>query len=543
MSSEYKGKEPDDDVVATSLAKALVKSLGLGETPPAALVDAYLAVLRGGACAEVRQELEALASTLDPRLASGDPREDATPLVLRADVTPGRTLAYLRVMDDAEKKFESYVRELFVARALPWALDEQADYLVNLRLDEGEPEPQKLKALRTFARQRSMVLTGGPGTGKTYALRALLWVGCSAGAIAPEDFRLLAPTNRGAREMARTLQDTLADLRETPWELAAKSLLRRLPTPITIHRALLNRDDLAQAKCVVVDEASMVDLVLFSRLLESLDRTKASLLIVGDPDQLPSVDVGTVLADLCHPSVFFSAHSTIRLSGSKRNKNKIVIDLADAVRNGKPEALVESGRCRSLDLEAILQEVCAAEAPFARLRDMAKGAESGWQTSALSLVKKVRVLCSLKVGPLGATKLSNAIMRKLGMSSPDDDGCVIMVTQNDAALGVVNGEVGIVSGGRVVLEDAESGYRSLSLSELPDYELAYASTIHKAQGAEYESVVIVVAESSKESFLSCELLYTAITRTKGEFVIFADPDSIKKLKPVKRASGLEARLR
>ena len=106
-----------------------------------------------------------------------------------------------------------------------------------------------------------MVLTGGPGTGKTYALRALLWAGCSAGAISPEDIRLLAPTNRGAREMARTLQDTLADLRETPWELAAKSLLRRLPAPITIHRALLNRDDLAQAKCVVVDEASMVDLV------------------------------------------------------------------------------------------------------------------------------------------------------------------------------------------------------------------------------------------------------------------------------------------
>ncbi len=543
MSSDYKGKEPEDDVVATSLAKALVSSLGLPEAPPSALVDAFLAVLRGGACAEVRQEMASLAASLDPRLASLDPLEDDTPLVLKADVIPGRTLAYLRVMDDAEKKFEAYVRELFVSREQPWVLDERADYLVGLRLDEGEPEPQKMRALRAFARQRSMVLTGGPGTGKTYALRAMLWLGCTAGGIPPEDFRLLAPTNRGAREMSRTLQETLAALGDSAWEKEAKSLLSRLPTPLTVHRALLNRDDLTQAKCVVVDEASMVDLVLFSRLLDSLDRTKASLLVVGDPDQLPSVDVGTVLADLCHLSVFFAAHSTIRLSGSKRNKNKTVIDLADAVRSGNPEALVESGRCRSLELEAILHEVCAPEAPFARLRDMAKGAESGWQMSVLSLVKKIRVLCSLKVGPLGATKLSNAIMRKLGISSPDDDGSVIMVTQNDAALGVVNGEVGIVAGGRVILEDAEGGYRSLSLSELPDYELAYASTIHKAQGAEYESVVIVIAESSKESFLSCELLYTAITRTKGEFVIFADPESIKKLKPVKRASGLAARLR
>lgn len=543
MSSTYAGKEPEDDAIALALAQALTQALGLAGGPPSAVIDAYLAMLRGGACAEVSGKPAALAQSLDPRLATAASDNDQAPLVLKLGLQPEHTLVYLRVMDDAERKFEAYVRELFVPRATPWKFDEQAPYLASLRLDEGDAEPQKLKALRRLAQQRSIVLTGGPGTGKTYALRALLWLAGIPGGIAPADIRLLAPTNRGAREMASTLQDTVMALGTESWELEAKALLTGLPAPRTIHRALLDRDDLAKARCVVVDEASMVDLVLFSRLLEAVDRQQVSLLIVGDPDQLPSVDVGTVLADLCHSSVFFADTAIVRLAGSKRNKDKAIVALAESVCGGNPGALVDAGYCRTIDSEAILKEACDVDGPFAKIRELAMERKDGWEIQALALTKKLRVLCSLRVGPLGAVKLSGAIMRKLGLSSAEDDGCVIMVTQNDVALGVVNGEVGVVAGGRVVLADAAEGFRTLALSELPAYELAYASTIHKAQGAEYQKVIIVIPDSAKDAFLSCELLYTAITRTKGSFVIFGDGASIRKLQPVKRASGLAARLR
>jgi exodeoxyribonuclease V alpha subunit len=134
-------------------------------------------------------------------------------------------------------------------------------------------------------------------------------------------------------------------------------------------------------------------------------------------------------------------------------------------------------------------------------------------------------------------------MKKLGLKSVDDDGAIIMVTRNDTAQGVVNGEIGVVADGRVYFSAGDDEVRSLALSELPDYELAYASTIHKAQGGEYDRVIIVIGKSEQDAFLSRELLYTAITRAKTSYEVYGSLEAIKALKPVQRASGLAARLR
>jgi len=302
------------------------------------------------------------------------------------------------------------------------------------------------------------------------------------------------------------------------------------------------RDALKKAELVVVDEASMVDLNLFRKLLEGIDRSKATLLIIGDPNQLPSVDIGSVLLDISNPKVGFFESTVARLHGSERS-NPEIVNVAEAVNDGKFDALEADGHRHELELAKVVAEATSEAGPFVKIRELCVARPEGWAAEALALTKQLKVLCSHRSGPQGSVALSEKVMKKLGLKSVDDDGAIIMVTRNDPAQGVVNGEIGVVADGRSFFSAGDDEVRSLALSELPDYELAYASTIHKAQGGEYDRVIIVIGKSEQEAFLSRELLYTAITRAKTSYEVYGSLEAIKALKPVQRASGLAARLR
>ena len=540
-----RSKVPEQDV-AQALADRLIKALPAGTNVSVELLtEAYRSVLRGATCARLtEEELEALLGEGFQKVlaaAAKDSHGAESPLVIANDIDGAvtKSLIYLRAMDEAEEELRDMIMEVCQPREIPWPYDLAAPYLKFLALDQGKSRG-KLPALEKLSRRRFVVLTGGPGTGKTYALKAFLWLALGAGKIEPGRIQLMAPTNRAARVMSEVVDKTIVQAGVVDQRFA--ELLRGIPRATTIHRMLGERDALKKAELVVVDEASMVDLNLFRKLLEGIDRSKATLLIIGDPNQLPSVDIGSVLLDISNPKVGFFESTVARLHGSERS-NPEIVEVAEAVNEGKFEVLEAHGHRHELELVKVVAEATSEAGPFIKIRELSSVRQEGWETKALALTKGLKVLCSHRSGPQGSVALSEKVMKKLGLSSADDDGAIIMVTRNDPAQGVVNGEIGVVADGRAYFSAGEDEFRSLALSELPDYELAYASTIHKAQGGEYDRVIIVIGKSEQEAFLSRELLYTAITRAKTSYDVYGSKDAINALKPVKRASGLAARLR
>lgn len=540
-----RSKVPEQDV-AQALASRLIQALPVGaDVSVELLTEAYRSVLRGATCARLTDEElkgllgEGFRKTMAAAAKVSHGAE--SPLVIAKDIDGAvtKSLVYLRAMDEAEEELRDMIMEVCQPRDVPWSYDLAAPYLQSLALDAGKSKG-KLPALAKLSKRRFIVLTGGPGTGKTYALKAFLWLALGAGKVEPGRIQLMAPTNRAARVMSEVVDKTIVHAGLVDQGFAAS--LRGIPRATTIHRMLGERDALKKAELVVVDEASMVDLNLFRKLMEGIDRSKATLLIIGDPNQLPSVDIGSVLLDISNPKVGFFESTVARLHGSERS-NPEIVNVADAVNEGKFEALEADGHRHELELAKVIAEATTEDGPFVKIRELCGSRPEGWAADALALTKLLKVLCSHRSGPQGAVALSEKVMKKLGLKSVDDDGAIIMVTRNDPAQGVVNGEIGVVADGRVYFSAGDDEVRSLALSELPDYELAYASTIHKAQGGEYDRVIIVIGKSEQEAFLSRELLYTAITRAKTSYEVYGSLEAIKALKPVQRASGLAARLR
>jgi exodeoxyribonuclease V alpha subunit len=156
---------------------------------------------------------------------------------------------------------------------------------------------------------------------------------------------------------------------------------------------------------------------------------------------------------------------------------------------------------------------------------------------------QLRLLCSHRVGPMGSLALSRLIMEQLKIASPQDDGAIIMVTRNDLDLGITNGEIGIVSGDRAYFQSGEE-IKAFGLAQLPEYLPAFATTIHASQGSQFGKVVVVLGKTSKDDFISRQMVYTAVTRAEREVVLLAEDGAVSSAlkNPIGRASGLQYRL-
>jgi exodeoxyribonuclease V alpha subunit len=448
-------------------------------------------------------------------------------------------------------------------------------------------------ALRAALTQPLAVITGGPGTGKTALIvgivRALRHLG-----LASEDIALAAPTGRAANRIAESLA-------------AAGVEADGAPVPRTLHRLLGYRGGRAAARAgefrhhenyplphaaVLVDEASMVDLGLMERLVRAL-RPDTRLVLVGDADQLPSVDAGAVFREL-------GAHA-VRLTESHRQDPSApagasVLAAARAVLAGDTAALAIPARTRPADLAWSGFEHLAPAAPSHERRLLAAFAEHwvrarvhslpGYAELArrdyrltgtaepfaaddaaalLSLVRhhqSLRVLCVTRGagGPAGAEALNVALARHaataLGDAAADGDapapGTPVLMIRNDYDRGLFNGDQG------VVVRAAPQGEptrlvavfpRAAGLAAFPyeglrdDLRVAYATTVHKAQGAELDHVALVLPDRDLP-LLSRELLYTALTRARQSAVVVGRADllALAAGRPLERASGLAARL-
>ncbi|WP_290886924.1 exodeoxyribonuclease V subunit alpha [Arenimonas sp.] len=425
-------------------------------------------------------------------------------------------------------------------------------------------------AVSAVGGRRFLVLTGGPGTGKTTTvLRMLLRLqrdGAAGAGIA-----VAAPTGKAAQRLVQSLRQESERLRghlSPDWRPALEAL--PMAEALTVHRLLgwspaINAywrgpDTPVDAGIVVIDEASMLDLSQLRALLRAL-REDAVLVLVGDADQLSPVGAGSVLMDLVAVLEAQSAPDLVRLRHGFR-ADAVLQPVNAAVRDGDGEALAaaldaagDRATLRTVETAAAVArearrwaEHLAGQGPPPEASDPNEAAVALRQLAARQL------LCALRDGPYGVDALNAAIERHLRQrwqvpaDQPWYPGRVVMVTRNHYGAGLFNGDLGLClrgeEGGLRVWFENEAGARAFAPGALPAHEPAWALTIHKSQGSEYGHVAVLLPPDPEHRILSRQLLYTALSRARHSLEVWGPAASLGAAlqRGVRRASGLARRL-
>jgi len=453
---------------------------------------------------------------------------------------------------------------------------------------------QKSAVMKALVK-RFVVVSGGPGTGKTRILAALLRAWCLCGAV-PGEMLLVAPTGRAGRRMGESISAAIDDAIIGPDEFQVEDI--RGLTGSTIHRALGFRpswndfrfgpDNPLPHRYVVCDEVSMVDAALMNRLLQAV-RPEARVVFLGDRDQLPSVDSGTVLADII-PRGDVSGpmkDSIVMLSQSYRAGGQ-VLSLAGVANAGDGQRFLDragrlADRVPDRDEWGLPGAACVILRPdYRRQGGIGPMLESwvswiyGCRPEAGSIgrafevlaarrldtrfapdsedavvmnglfraLETGRILCVLRDGPEGVVGINRAIGRLAGGRDGLFAGCPVLVTRNIAAQGLFNGDVGMVmndlDGQPVAVFDDGGVFRSFPVQSIPGLEPAFATTVHKSQGSEYGNVLLFLPSRADHPLLVREILYTAMTRAKNNVWIHGTDESIRGAisRKVSRYSGM-----
>ncbi len=482
----------------------------------------------------------------DSNLTSADPLERA-PLVLEG------TRVYLARFHEAEALLADSIRAKLGAdtAAAPGTLFDQ--------LFPSENADGQREAAATALKSPLVFITGGPGTGKTTMAAKLIALLLEQDATL--QIALAAPTGRAAARLGESMNAAAARA------ALPAALTARLPrSGTTLHRLLgyTPWDDrfayraehpLAQ-DVVVVDEASMVDLLLMESLLAAV-RPDARLIVLGDPDQLASVDTGFVLGDIVRAASNEHAPATLqqslaRLTVSYRFGQRPGIGaLATAARTGNVDAFFSTLHAKASDDIAWHPDRRGVADLVAPIRaNLDAYLASSTPADALAALGRFRILAALRDTESGVSGLNLAIERWLSRQGVATRGWYhhrpVLITQNDPGTQLFNGDVGttlVVDGEPMVWFDAPDGPRAIAPSRLPAHETAWAMTVHKSQGSEFDEVVLVLPESDVR-LVTRELLYTGITRARRSVTLVGAEAILQRAlsRSVARESGLVDRL-
>ena len=466
------------------------------------------------------------------------------------------------------------------------------------KLFPATPEKTDWQKVAAFAalRQRFSVITGGPGTGKTWTVARLLALLLEQPGGENLRVKLAAPTGKAAARLQEALSHSLANL---PCSETVKARLQAKDLTTTIHRLLGTipqsakfRHDAANplpVDVLVVDEASMVSLALMAKLLAAL-RPDARLVLVGDQDQLPPIDAGNVLGDLCRAAAANSFSEIFcedyercggePLAGKNFSNAAGLVDAVTQLRtNYRSGALVilneishavntgDAGKAMDLLRQSsgalAWQPWSSAKTLKAALRDavalhFGEVLKSASPAAALAALGKFRILCAVREGPFGTeaiNRLAEEIFAEAGLVAPGKiktgsyAGKPLMVTANNYALKLFNGDTGVVwpadnFSSLVYFPDETGAIRAIARERLPEHETVYALTIHKSQGSEFDHVLLVLPEQMNP-VLTRQLFYTGLTRARKSVRILA-PEAILRATittQLQRGSGLTGALR
>lgn len=459
------------------------------------------------------------------------------------------------------------------------------------------PDWQKIAALMACLKP-FLVITGSPGTGKTTTVARILALMLEQGPLAKPRMALAAPTGKAAIR----LQEAIRSAKRT---LACDPVVKAgIPeTASTVHRLLGSLPGSSRFRhdsgnplpvdIVVIDEASMLDLPLLSKLMQAMPE-KSGLILLGDKNQLASVEAGAVLSDLCGPlpANRFSREmmaaiapyedapwsdqvlaaqtpgihdGIIHLRKNYRFTGRgDIARVSEAVNLGEGAPLLKSLKSRSFKDVSWLslpdERQCErALAPFILKGFRAYldrvGAAVAWE-DIFAAFEGFRVLCALRQGPFGVVAVNRRIEsvleaeRLIDRRPPHYCGQPLMITRNNAQLGLYNGDIGLIladpeRGGELsaVFPQGAGSFRRYSPWRLPEYETAYAVTVHKSQGSEFDSVLLILSDRDTP-ILTRELVYTGITRARTQVMIASaeNPFVSAISRCIARASGLQEAL-
>jgi len=461
------------------------------------------------------------------------------------------------------------------------------DGLFAARPGQEGPDWQKL-ACAIALRGSVAIITGGPGTGKTYTVaRLLALLFATAPQAGSQRIALAAPTGKAAARLKQSIDKALGELADRAGAaLPLRELTQRMGAARTLHSLLGARPDTRafahhrgnplDVDVLIVDEASMVHLEMMASLLDALPAS-ATLILLGDKDQLASVEAGAVLGDLCHnagaggytaatcdyvlaasgeavPEEFQGdagalAQQTVMLRHSRRfggpiGQLALAVNAGDALR---AEALLRAGEqgvrwIENAQQQQVLQLAQSGYGPY--LDVLNTGYRAGlntnheeWVRQILQRFESFRILCAVRDGEWGVAGLNEAVAARLaaaGLLRPQGDwyvGRPVMVTRNDYGTGVYNGDIGLTlpdpsrpSALRVYFLEGDT-VRSVLATRLRNVETAFAMTVHKSQGSEFRHTVLALPRE-RGAVLTRELVYTGITRASELFTLVSPPGAV-----------------
>ncbi|QEN04704.1 exodeoxyribonuclease V subunit alpha [Thiospirochaeta perfilievii] len=415
-------------------------------------------------------------------------------------------------------------------------LENNLDYIDESRLD----------IVKKVLKNSFQIISGGPGTGKTTTIvtiiKALKYIGL-------ENISLAAPTGRAAKRMIESIKDDV--------DIEAYTLHKLLGIIPNKSRPRYNSTRLLPADVVIVDEASMVDIHMMYRLFDALSPS-CKLILVGDKDQLPSVEAGALLGDFLfnYKSSSHRMKDSISVLEKTYRSSKGIMSVAKVVIDGDFESVLELIKNRSddvtlkplPDIDSVILEI------YYRYKSLGDNSTFNCSVTDYKDVEAViedyfllysnfTVLTPSKKGLFGTYSINSRLKRLFNpYFAQFYHGEPIMITKNDYINGLFNGDRGVVfafNNGLYAFFKENSGYKVVSISKIVDYETSYAGTVHKSQGSEFTNVCIIVPEGS-EKMLTREILYTALTRAKEKVTLFAmDSEIITAVKKkIKRESGI-----
>jgi len=467
------------------------------------------------------------------------------------------------------------------------------------------------------------VIAGGPGTGKTYTVTKLLAAlvmlnnsydfnrkaNVSVVSNNPAlEIALVAPTGKAAQRLSESIINAISGFKS----LINEDVLAAIPTEAkTIHRLLgvipnspnfrHDQNNLLSCDVLLIDEVSMVDLPMMTRIFRAL-KSNSKIILLGDADQLPSVAVGSVLADIApRPHSGYSPDNANylaqvcqldaqQLNDAFRKTDKHSDHLSFLVTSrrfdgeggiGRFAAHVIKGEsAQSWQLLHTANEIKNNQLTLvdgdlhtwlsALIKEYYQGiSQCNTIDEAFTLLAKFRILCVTRQGEFGVDAINQWVKEQLavnaakpwGQSQQNYHGMPIMISENDYRLGLFNGDIGLIwrvnskSGDNISsnsdhlmaffeqpkTEEGETRYKTLLPSRLPKYDSVYAMTIHKTQGSEFEHVAMLLPKQSNNLLLSRELLYTGITRAKTQLTIASNKQTWQQgvISEVNRYSGLK----
>lgn len=429
-----------------------------------------------------------------------------------------------------------YYAEQFIADRINILKDftSPEDFNYNLLIDIEEEEHNikyekiQRQAITSAVSRGLMILTGGPGTGKTTALNAIISIFEKQG----RNVLLAAPTGRAAKRMSDLTgkeAKTIHRLLEVVYDAGGKLTFAH------------NENNPLECDVIVIDEMSMVDVILFEKLLRAL-RLGCRIIMVGDSDQLPSVGAGNLLSDLIECGIV----PVVALKEIFRQaRQSCIITNAHKIVSGEYPDLTQKNN----DFFFFKRSDYAKSAEL--LADLAENRLP--KAYNINPVDDIQILCPSRKGTLGTVELNKLLQEKLNPPSRKKaehkgymyifrEGDKVMQTKNnydivwrkddEQGTGIFNGDIGrivsINNMDKLAVIDFDGRNAVFTFDQLPQIELAYAITVHKSQGCEFEIVIIPIMDGfSKLSYRS--LLYTAVTRAKKMLIIIGQEEEIQKM--------------